>query len=79
MSIPSLTTLSVVLDPASRESGLGVRFADAARDLWRQRRLARHVARAFEPASARRSGAGAMPPAMRPPQSWTGDIARPGR
>lgn len=84
MGIPSMAALSVVMDPSSRESGLEVRLLDAALDVWRLRRLARHRRHAFEqPENAERGLRGNA--AFRTRQqvlsacAWTGDIARPNR
>lgn len=77
MSIPSLAELSVVLDPTSSESGSDVRIVDAVRDLWRERRLKRHIRRAFDPAVRPGEIAAGRPPRLH--RLWTGDVAQPGR
>lgn len=90
MSIPSMATLTVVVDPTSRESGSSVSLADAARDLWKQWRAERRLRHGLALASDDdlreigvaqdeiglvRQHAAFTPRAW----SWTGDIARPGR
>lgn len=83
MSIPSLATLSVVIDPASRETGTSLSLLDAAHDLWRNWREAaklretlaqledyelRDIGLAYDEISLVRRRADFVP------RSWSGDL-----
>ncbi len=82
MSIPSLATLSVVIDPLSRESGSSVSLLDAVRDAWRQWRQSerqRDVLALLDEHDLRDIGIGydeialVRQHAVFTPRAWTGD------
>lgn len=88
MGIPSMSALSVVIDPASRETSLSVRLADVVREnwnRWREQRRMRAALAAVSEQDLREIGLGYDEIGLVrsgfnvAPRAWTGDIARPGK